>query len=256
MSSDGQIQTLRSLAAELGHGRPAADILATALRQLIALGGLAPGTRLPTERQLAIALGTSRITIRKALHTLAEEGTIAITRGRTGGAIVQKAVAPSALLTSNELIADYQAALADSKQFRLILEPEGASLAAQHASDEEREDILRLTHEATPSLASFRAHDSELHLLIAKASRNRAIHEALQQHLASFFYWANAPFLNTNAFANFADFAEVHRELAEKVTSGDAEGARVAMEHHLHEAYDQYAQGMAYALRDGQSQEE
>ena len=45
---------------------------------------------LPPERTLASAYGVSRITVRKALKSLKDEGRIAGTRGR-GTAVIQKA---------------------------------------------------------------------------------------------------------------------------------------------------------------------
>src|SRR5688572_31856673 len=58
--------------------------LGTAIR----LGVLAPGTRLPPERELAEQLGISRSTLRQALKTLTETGHLVATRGRTGGTFV------------------------------------------------------------------------------------------------------------------------------------------------------------------------
>ena len=50
--------------------------LAQRLRKQIAAGEQAPGSRLPTEMELAEAHGVSRITVRRALQLLEEEGLI------------------------------------------------------------------------------------------------------------------------------------------------------------------------------------
>jgi GntR family transcriptional regulator len=47
---------------------------ADALRQEIEQGALQPGQRLPSERSLADALGFTRLTVRRAIHALAEQG--------------------------------------------------------------------------------------------------------------------------------------------------------------------------------------
>src|SRR5215208_2031692 len=58
--------------------------LGTAIR----LGILAPGTRLPPERDLAEELRISRSTLRQALTTLVQSGHLVSIRGRAGGPFV------------------------------------------------------------------------------------------------------------------------------------------------------------------------
>ena len=58
--------------------------LGTAIR----LGLLAPGSRLPPERELAGRLRISRSTLRHALTTLVQSGHLVALRGRTGGTFV------------------------------------------------------------------------------------------------------------------------------------------------------------------------
>src|ERR671935_261532 len=58
--------------------------LGTAIR----LGVLAPGTRLPPERDLADELGISRSTLRQAPTTLVQSGHLNSKRGRSGGTFV------------------------------------------------------------------------------------------------------------------------------------------------------------------------
>src|SRR5919206_4462183 len=60
------------------------DRLGTAIR----LGILAPGTRLPSERELAEQLGISRSTLRQAITTLVQSGHLESIRGRGGGTFV------------------------------------------------------------------------------------------------------------------------------------------------------------------------
>ena len=59
------------------------------IEQLIAEQGLAPGSKLPSETNLAGGLNVSRSTVRNALRTLEEEGKIERTPGR--GTIVRRA---------------------------------------------------------------------------------------------------------------------------------------------------------------------
>src|SRR3712207_6802652 len=62
------------------------DRLGTAIR----IGLLAPGSRLPPERELAEQLGISRSTLRQALTTLVQSGHLISLRGRSGGTFVSE----------------------------------------------------------------------------------------------------------------------------------------------------------------------
>ncbi|SNT60767.1 GntR family transcriptional regulator [Asanoa hainanensis] len=52
------------------------------IKEQIATGALKPGSRLPPERELCERLGISRVTLRKALTTLVEEGALSSSHGR------------------------------------------------------------------------------------------------------------------------------------------------------------------------------
>src|SRR5262249_11478031 len=58
------------------------------LAELISVGRLAPGDRMPTEQDLAAWLGVSRMTLRHALASLARRGLVTRTVGRRGGTFV------------------------------------------------------------------------------------------------------------------------------------------------------------------------
>jgi DNA-binding transcriptional MocR family regulator len=55
--------------------------LARRVRELVTTGALAPGSRLPAERELALALGASRVTVASAYRLLREQGYAATRHG-------------------------------------------------------------------------------------------------------------------------------------------------------------------------------
>ncbi|WP_043638896.1 GntR family transcriptional regulator [Nonomuraea candida] len=73
---------------ERGTGVPAHVQIERWLLASIAGGELAPGDRLPGERELAGRLGVSRMTLRQALATLERDGVLLRVPGRSGGAFV------------------------------------------------------------------------------------------------------------------------------------------------------------------------
>jgi GntR family transcriptional regulator len=60
------------------------------LERAIATGKLAPGDRLPPERELARRLRVSRMTLRQALRALEERGLVSRRVGRDGGTFVEE----------------------------------------------------------------------------------------------------------------------------------------------------------------------
>ncbi len=70
-----------------GRG-PAHTQIEVALEHAIAAGRLAPGTRLPAERELAVRFGVSRMTLRQALGALEQRGRLERSKGRYGGTFV------------------------------------------------------------------------------------------------------------------------------------------------------------------------
>ena len=62
--------------------------IASEVEQAIADGRLAPGDRLPPERELAAEHGVSRMTVRQALQTLESRGLLRRSIGRSGGSFV------------------------------------------------------------------------------------------------------------------------------------------------------------------------
>ncbi|MBE7452974.1 MAG: GntR family transcriptional regulator [Kofleriaceae bacterium] len=66
---------------------PAHQACEHALRRAVLTGELAPGARLPPERELAATLGVSRLTLRAALATLTAQGVLAVRHG--SGYVVQ-----------------------------------------------------------------------------------------------------------------------------------------------------------------------
>ncbi|AQZ64712.1 Predicted transcriptional regulator of N-Acetylglucosamine utilization, GntR family [[Actinomadura] parvosata subsp. kistnae] len=73
---------------ERGTGVPAHVQIERWLLASIAGGELAPGDRLPGERELAGRLGVSRMTLRQALASLERDGVLLRVPGRSGGAFV------------------------------------------------------------------------------------------------------------------------------------------------------------------------
>jgi GntR family transcriptional regulator len=67
---------------DLSNPQPLEEQIATALRQALAQGTVAPGDELPSVRQLAGDLGVHWNTVARAYRRLADEGLLTVRRGR------------------------------------------------------------------------------------------------------------------------------------------------------------------------------
>jgi DNA-binding transcriptional regulator YhcF (GntR family) len=89
---------------------PRAQRVFTILRDRISRGDWAPGTQLPSHRDLAIELGVAPLTMRQVLAHLEEQGLVSRRVGR--GTFVREASAPTVLIlgqdaTMGAFLADY-----------------------------------------------------------------------------------------------------------------------------------------------------
>src|SRR3977135_4221077 len=76
------------------------DHIVDQIRDAISSGGITPGERLPSERDLGATFGVSRTTLREALRALEAQGVLEIRTGSRGGAFVAE---PSADLVAGAL---------------------------------------------------------------------------------------------------------------------------------------------------------
>lgn len=150
-------------------------VLASQLEAQIVGGQLPPGTKLPSERQLAERYGVSRPTVREVLGTLAERNLVEISPGR--GSFVRD---PRATDAAGYLDAHYrrsQATPRDLVEARTMLESTAAGLAAQRATPEDlaaMEQALA-AFERSASVIDQARYDLAFHLAIARAAANPVI---------------------------------------------------------------------------------
>src|SRR5262245_33504142 len=97
---------------DLEDTRPLEDQIATSLRQAIAQGAVAPGAELPSVRQLAGDLGVHWNTVARAYRRLADEGLVAVRRGR--GAVASERPRTYDRVTRNVLRDRFSEAMASA----------------------------------------------------------------------------------------------------------------------------------------------
>jgi DNA-binding FadR family transcriptional regulator len=140
------------------------DRLGTAIR----LGILTPGSRLPSERELAEQLAISRSTLRQAITALVESGHLTSVRGRSGGTFVVPEP-PLAEGSAGPLPEGWHRVL----DMRIAVEVGAVTLAAERIDDEAlavmREAVARM--DAATEFEEYRRADVRFHIEVARATR-------------------------------------------------------------------------------------
>jgi len=139
--------------------------LGTAIR----VGLLAPGSRLPSERELAEELRISRSTLRQALTTLVQSGHLTSARGRSGGTFVAERP-PLHEPEEDPLGRDGWAVL----DHRVAIEVGAVILAAERAEATDLDDLDELVERmaAPGDFEVYRRADIRFHIGVAEAAHS------------------------------------------------------------------------------------
>lgn len=212
---------------------PISQEISYRLERLILDGGLAPGQKIPSERQLASRLGVSRAIVREALHELQGRGVIETRHGQ--GSFVSRIVpGPDDESPLMRLFTGHSRTLYDLLEVREQLEGQAAYLAAERADGA---DLHRITKafkalEAADPLSNARP-DHGFHQAIVDASHNPVLIHILSSLKNLMLLTVQASVANLNPKEDLRQqIDKQHRQLYQAVTRGNAKAAqRVAMAH-------------------------
>lgn len=194
--------------------------------QVVRLGLVAAGERLPPERELAERLGISRVTLREVLRVLAEQGLVESRRGRYGGTFVR-----TDGTTGGGELHQPDDGLEDALRFRQVLETGAAELCAARGLSGPEAARLRESLDATrdTALADYRRHDTLFHLTLVELAGSPSLTAQYAAVRARVNELLNRiPLL----VRNLEHAQQQHTELVAAVLDGDGGRARaVAREH-------------------------
>jgi GntR family transcriptional regulator, transcriptional repressor for pyruvate dehydrogenase complex len=147
------------------------------LGSAIRLGLLAPGSRLPPERELARRLRISRSTLRQALTALVQSGHLVSLRGRKGGTFVSEQ--PPLADHDGEPLDQTAWAVLD---YRVAVEAGAALLAAERGVEAQFDRLDELVAKMTGELDDFeeyRLTDIRFHIGVAEAAQSPRLLSAM-----------------------------------------------------------------------------
>jgi GntR family transcriptional repressor for pyruvate dehydrogenase complex len=143
------------------------------LEQRILSGQLAPGDKVPAERDLSAALGVSRSVVREAIGRLASMGLVRSVHG--SGTRVEAPNGRPITAGYQRLLRQGEFDLAHLAEVRLPLESAIAALAARHRGDDHLARLAAAQKALANARAGLDAHvraDLEFHAVLAEASGN------------------------------------------------------------------------------------
>jgi len=200
----------------------------TEISEMISSGEYAPGSRLPTERELAERYQVSRPTIREAIIALEATNRVSVKTG-SGVYVLENPIQGA--------VYDNEVSPFEVLEARVLLEGESAALAAKMITEEELESLraafVKLENEENLDHTSSEA-DREFHTVIANASHNRVL--AKQIHML----WDMQENLEHIKIAHQAVCSSEgakrileHKAIVVAIEQRDAAAARLAMRHHF-----------------------
>jgi GntR family transcriptional repressor for pyruvate dehydrogenase complex len=206
--------------------------VANRLTEAIRSGELAPGARLPAERDLGVQFGVGRTSVREALRMLQATGLVTVRPG-DGVFVANVSSANEHSFARWESLYHYR--VEELFEARLAIEPLAAARAAKRADENDLSTIAAALTAFEKGLeecdlAAMVLADDDFHGAIMLASRNRMFHAMLgvANHLSleSKRAGLSAPGRPPHVLAK-------HRAIFAAIAAGDSRTAESAMRDHL-----------------------
>jgi GntR family transcriptional repressor for pyruvate dehydrogenase complex len=210
------------------------DAVSDRLRNEILAGRVAPGSRLPSERELSLALGVNRLTLRAALARLEAMGLVS-TRHGSGTEVVawrERAGLEALPMVMNSLDRSEPAfieLLASLLEIRRVLVSEAVALAAERHTEEDLAEIKAIAAQQQRNLAdplAFARGDLSLQRVIVRAARNVGFELILNSFTR---FPEEQPELVAELYDRRHEELPLYDILVEILRTRDSEGARRAL---------------------------
>lgn len=227
--SDGAGQLFRTVRVS----RASEDIVQQ-IKSNIFAGKLAPGDRLPSEKELAEQFGLSRITVRDALRVLESQGLVSIKVGAGGGAFVTNPSGTSANEMVTDLLRLQRASTRELVEARLVIETSIVTYAAERATADDLAAMQKAIDDARAGRGAgdshFTPHSVDFHIAMAMAAKNQVLLFTVNS-FRTLFYETLEKLMPDDDMALRA--IEDHQKVLDAITAHDAERARQVMCDHL-----------------------
>jgi GntR family transcriptional regulator, transcriptional repressor for pyruvate dehydrogenase complex len=225
MDPTSQSPLLGSSPFPIGPTR-ASDSAESYLRWLILSGQLAPGQKLPPERELSKQLGVAPVTLRAALRSLETVGLIVIKRGPMGGSSVVDAETLHQRWKEQTRIRKPQ--LRQLLEFSALMEEDIACLAAKRRTKADMKALETVAQALLDDTVTETRWHYHLHQTLARAAHNEYLEQASVTIQGEIFI----PIPVGVLLRDIAEFKAIHVPIVDAVRMQDPERAVEAARMH------------------------
>jgi GntR family transcriptional repressor for pyruvate dehydrogenase complex len=142
------------------------------LEASISAGALAPGDRLPPERDLAARYAVSRTSVREAIRVLEAMGIVSVRRGADHGVVLLREPGNAFQPVLRLLVALRHVTLEDAIEFRVMVEAGAARSLATRDLDPALAELLDRMEEPGVRQREFHALDATFHVRLVRTAGN------------------------------------------------------------------------------------
>jgi len=194
-------------------------------------GSLAPGSKLPTERELSESYGAARNTVRKAMDRLVDEGFVTRQVGRGTFVVETAAVEPDPAIPRDV------PSLPEILEARLLFEPEIAQLVIERATADDFVEMDRCLAGLgdAEDWRQYKEWKYALHMAMVRATGNRFLVQMFEAVIRARRQdsWGHRGVTAQVSAAVRAATLRSNSEIVEALRRGDVDTARQGMHDYL-----------------------
>lgn len=212
------------------------EAIAEQIKEQIVTGGIKPGEKLPSTKELSERFQVGRSTVREALSALKAMGLVEIHQGE--GSYVRRIESQDLGLPEFDSLLMSEETVLELIEARKALEIAGAAMAAEKRTDDDLrkfEAVLKRMEAHLGDETEGERSDIEFHLILAKATHN-SIFVRLIDSISSQMQTAIRETRRLEMYANrkvSVQLWQEHQAIYQAIRRGDAEAAQDQMRRHL-----------------------
>ncbi|MFJ7512529.1 FadR/GntR family transcriptional regulator [Peribacillus simplex] len=203
------------------------NIVYEQLKENIASGNWAPGSKIPSELQLQKMFNVSRVSIRSAIQRLRDLGIVVTYQGK--GTFISENIGAIGIHDFNLIMHLSEEEFLDMMVFRQTIEYKCIELAVENATKKDLDNIEEALNQMFLYKDDYRKYsevDFNFHLAIAKASGNKVFVNVILSIRDLYYHYLEE--LN-RVIGVTLESIEVHLQIFRAIQSKDAEKAKALL---------------------------